>query len=183
MIQNEFNRPQRLDTIGAGESQVHVAAEPGERAALAERFGLKAIDSLAAGYRIRRDARGIVATGHLSARVVQACVITDEPVPAAIEEDFAIRFLPEAEGEGGDEEIELSEDECDIVFYSGGAIDLGEAAAETLALALDPYPRSPAAEAALRDAGVISEEEAKRLAEESGPFGGLAGLRDQLGKG
>lgn len=183
MIQNEFNRPQRLDTIGAGESQVHVVAEPGERAALAERFGLKAIDSLAADYRIRRDVQGIVATGHLSARVVQACVITDDPVPAAIEEDFAIRFLPETEGEGGDEEIELSEDACDIVFYSGGAIDLGEAAAETLALALDPYPRSPAAEAALRDAGVISEEEAKRLAEESGPFGGLAGLRDQLGKG
>ncbi|MCH7861251.1 MAG: hypothetical protein IH998_06090, partial [Proteobacteria bacterium] len=78
MIQNEFNRPQRLDTIGAGESQVRVAAEPGERAALAERFGLKAIDSLAADYRIRRDARGIVATGRLSARVVQACVITDE---------------------------------------------------------------------------------------------------------
>ncbi|NWN13490.1 hypothetical protein GY655_27460, partial [Escherichia coli] len=69
-----------------------------------------------------------------------------------------------------------------IVFYSGGAIDLGEAAAETLALALDPYPRSPAAEAALRDAGVISEEEATRLAEESGPFGGLAGLRGKLGE-
>jgi uncharacterized metal-binding protein YceD (DUF177 family) len=180
MIQSEFNRPQRLDTIGAGESQVHVEAEPAERTALAARFGLKAIDSLAADYAIRRDAQGIVATGHLSARVVQACVITDDPVPAAIEEDFAIRFLPEDDGTS-DDEVELSEDECDIVFYSGGAIDLGEAAAETLALALDPYPRSPAAEAALRDAGVISEEEAQKLAEESGPFGGLASLRDKLG--
>lgn len=183
MIQSEFNRPQRLDTIGAGETQVQVEAEAGERIALAERFGLKAIDSLKASYAIRTDARGIIATGHLSAKVVQACVITDDPVPATIEEDFAIRFLPETEGEGGDDETELSEDECDIVFYSGGAIDLGEAAAESLALALDPYPRSPRAEAALRDAGVISEEEARRQAEESGPFGGLAGLRDKLGKG
>jgi uncharacterized metal-binding protein YceD (DUF177 family) len=182
MIQSEFNRPQRLDTIGAGENQVHVEAEPGERTALAARFGLKAIDSLKANYAIRRDARGIVATGHLSAKVTQACVITDEPVPAVIEEDFAIRFIPEEEGDGDDNEMELSEDECDIVFYSGGAIDLGEAAAESLALALDPYPRSPRAEAALRDAGVISEDEAKKLAEESGPFGGLAGLRDTLGK-
>lgn len=181
MIQSEFSRPQRLDTIGAGENKVHVEAEPGERALLAERFGLKAIDSLAADYAIRRDAQGIIATGHLSARIVQACVITDDPVPAAIEEDFAIRFLPETEGEESEDETELSEDECDIVFYSGGAIDLGEAAAESLALALDPYPRSPRAEAALRDAGVISEEEAKRQAEESGPFGGLAGLRDKLG--
>jgi uncharacterized protein YutE (UPF0331/DUF86 family) len=61
----------------------------------------------------------------------------------------------------------------DTVFYSGGAIDLGEAAAETLALALDPFPRSPAAAAALKEAGVLSEEEA-------GPFGALAGLRDKL---
>jgi uncharacterized metal-binding protein YceD (DUF177 family) len=182
MIQTEFSRPQRLDTIGAGENQVQVEAEPGERTLLAERFGLKSIDSLKASYAIRRDAQGIIATGHLSARVVQACVITDDPVPATIEEDIAIRFLPETEGEDSDDETELSEDECDIVFYSGGAIDLGEAAAESLALALDPYPRSPRAEAALREAGVISEEEAKRQAEESGPFGGLAGLRDQLGK-
>ncbi|HWU95301.1 MAG TPA: YceD family protein, partial [Sphingomonas sp.] len=150
MMQNEFNRPQRLDTIGAGESQVHVQAAPNERTVLAERFGLKAIESLSAEYRIRRDAQGIIATGHLSAKVIQACVITDEPVPARIEEDFAIRFLPETEGDAGEDETELSEDECDIVFYSGGAIDLGEAAAETLALALDPYPRSASAEAALR---------------------------------
>jgi uncharacterized metal-binding protein YceD (DUF177 family) len=180
MIQTEFTRPQRLDTIGAGESEVQVQAEPGERTALAARFGLKAIDRLAASYRIRRDAQGIIATGHLSAQVTQACIITDEPVPATIEEDFAIRFLAEGE-EGSEDETELSEDECDIVFYSGGAIDLGEAAAESLALALNPYPRSANAEAALRDAGVISEEEAKRQAEESGPFGGLAGLRDRLG--
>ena len=52
------------------------------------------------------------------------------------------------------DEIELSEDDCDTVFYTGGAIDLGEAAAETLALALDPFPRSPGAAAALREAGV-----------------------------
>lgn len=182
MTATEFSRPHRLDQIGAGESQVPIEADAGERAALAARFGLRTLDSLAADYRIHRDARGVIATGHLSARAVQACVITDEPVPASIEEDFAIRFVPEPEGDGGEEEIELSEDDCDIAFYTGGAIDLGEAAAETLALALDPYPRSANAEAALRDAGVISEEEAKRQAEERGPFGGLAGLRDKLGK-
>ena len=84
---------------------------------------------------------------------------------------------------GGEDEFELSEDECDTVFYTGGTIDLGEAAAETLALGLDPYPRSPNAAAALREAGVISEDEAKAQAEASGPFGGLAALRDKLGKG
>jgi uncharacterized metal-binding protein YceD (DUF177 family) len=182
MTAPEFSRPHRLDQIGAGDSQVRVEANADERAALARRFELLAIDMLAADYAIRRDAVGVIATGHLSARATQACVITAKPVLAVIEEDFAIRFVPEAEGQGEDE-VELGADECDTVFYTGSAVDLGEAAAETLALALDPFPRSPDAEAALRDAGVLSEEDAARLAEESGPFGGLAGLRDKLGGG
>ena len=41
----------------------------------------------------------------------------------------------------------------------GGAIDLGEAAAETVALALDPFPRSARAAEVLRAAGVISEDD------------------------
>ncbi|MBO9712378.1 YceD family protein [Sphingomonas sp.] len=169
----EFARPHRLDQIGVGESRVTVTAEPGERAALAERFDLQAIDALEANYALRREGAGVHATGHLSAKVTQSCVATGDPVPAAVEEDFEILFLPEG-GETGDE-IELSADECDTAFFTGGAIDLGEAAAETLALALDPFPRSPRAAQALKDAGVISEEEA-------GPFGALAGLRDMLGK-
>lgn len=167
----EFSRPHRLDTIGAGESRVAIEADAGERAALARRFGLIALDRLAADYTVRRDAAGILARGHLSGAVVQACSVTGDPVPAKIEEDFAIRFLPEGSAEG--DEVELSAEDCDTVFYTGGAIDLGEAAAETLALALDPFPRSPGAEAALREAGVLSEEEA-------GPFAALAALKKKL---
>lgn len=178
----EFSRPHRLDQIGTGESQVAVAAEPAERDALAQRFRLVAIDRLEARFALRRDAQGVLATGQLTGQVVQSCVVTDEPVPARIEEDFAIRFVPEREEGIDNDELELSEEECDTVFYTGGAIDLGEAAAETLALALDPFPRSPDAPAALARAGVLSEDEAQRLAQESGPFGGLAALKGKLGK-
>jgi uncharacterized metal-binding protein YceD (DUF177 family) len=169
----EFSRPHRLDAIGAGESNVTVTADQGERAALAKRFGLIAIDRLEARFTLRRDATGIVARGHLSAAVTQACVVTDEPLPSTLDEDFALRFLPEPDAPT--DEVELDADECDTVFYTGGAIDLGEAAAETLLLSLDPFPRSPNAAAALKEAGVLSEEEA-------GPFGGLAALRDKLKK-
>jgi len=181
MIGPEFPRPYRLDQIGAGESQVHVEATPEERAALAERFLIVAIDSLEADYAIRRDAAGIVARGSIKASVVQSCIATGDPVPATIDEGFLIRFVPETDADLG-EEVELNEEEADTVFYAGSAIDLGEAAAETLALALDPFPRSPEAEAALKQAGVLSEEEAKRLAEESGPFGALAALRGKPDK-
>lgn len=173
MTAPEFSRERRLDTIGAGETMVEISADEAERAALAGRFGLLGIDSLEARYAIRSEAAGIRATGHLSARVTQACVASHAPVPAAIEEDFDLRFVPE--GEAGGDEVELSEEACDTIFYTGGAIDLGEAAAETLALALDPFPRSPDAAAVLKAAGVLSEDEA-------GPFSALAGLRDKLGK-
>ena len=169
----EFSRLRRLDTIAQGAS-VTVTAEPEERTALARRFGLLSVDRLEATYVLSPDGEGVRATGHLSAAVVQPCSVTDDPVPATVEEDFALVFTPEPQA-AGEDEVELSEDALDVIFFAGGAIDLGEAAAETLALALDPYPRSPNAAAALREAGVISEDEA-------GPFGALAGLRDALKK-
>lgn len=172
----EFSRPHRLDLIGAGENRVSVSAEPEERVALARRFGLAAVDSLGADYTILRDLSGVVARGHLSARVTQSCSVTGEPLPMHVEEDFAIRFLPEPDVEST-EEAELSEDECDIVFYTGSAIDLGEAAAETLALALDPFARVPDADAILAAAGVIGEDQ---VVSEPGAFAGLAELRKKL---
>jgi uncharacterized metal-binding protein YceD (DUF177 family) len=57
-----------------------------------------------------------------------------------------------------------------VVFYDGAAIDLGTAIADTLALSLDPYPRSASADAALKEAGVLSEEQAS-------PFAVLAKLK------
>jgi uncharacterized metal-binding protein YceD (DUF177 family) len=122
---------------------------------------------------VRRDAAGIVARGAVRAEVVQSCVVTDDALPVSIDEPVALRFVAGDEPEG--DEIELDEDALDTMGFDGAAIDLGEAAAETMALALDPFPRGPNAAAALREAGVISEEEAK-------PLGALAGLKAQLEK-
>lgn len=170
----EFSRPIALDRIGAGETRQAIEAGASERAALAGRFGLVAVDALAAEAALSRDRERVRARGTVTADVVQACVVTGDPVPAHVEEDFDIAFLP-ATLSSSEEEIELSEGECDTIFYEGGAVDIGEAAAQTMALALDPWPRSPRAEEALREAGVLSEEEA-------GPFGALKGLRDTLSK-
>jgi len=169
----EFSRPLRLDVIGGQDHMVEIAAGDTERIALAERFDLIGIDRLEARFAVRREPAGILARGHVCAALTQACTVTGDPLPATVDEDVTIRFLPEGSIEN--EETELSEAECDTIFYEGGAIDLGEAAAETFALALNPYPRGPGAEAALRAAGVLSEEEA-------GPFSGLAALKAKLGK-
>ena len=167
----EFSRSYRLDSLG-GLKQVEIEATAEERAALAGRFGLQDVAELKAQVTVSPVAAGIDVAGHMTGRATQICVVTGEPVPAVVSQDFAVRFVaPEAAPEA--EEIELNAEECDIMEHDGQAIDIGEAVAQTLGLALDPYPRSANAEARLREAGVLAEGEA-------GPFGALAALRDKL---
>ena len=155
----ELSRTVRVDTLGSAPRSIAIEAGAAEREALAERFDLPAIGHLSAEVSLTRSGATVTATGRLSAEVTQSCVATGEPVPATVAETFSILFQPERES-GGEEEIELSEMDCDIVFYDGALIDIGEAVAETLSLSLDPWPRSPNADAALRAEGVRSEEEA-----------------------
>jgi uncharacterized metal-binding protein YceD (DUF177 family) len=171
----EFSRIERVDTIGERARDILIEATEAERAALAERFGLIAVDALSAKLTLRREAAGITARGRVRATVRQGCVVTGEPVEARIDEPLALRFVVEA-GDAAEEEIELGSGDLDTIAIEGGAIDLGEAVAETMALALDPFPRAPAAAKALRDAGVLSEKEAR-------PVSPFAALGAQLGKG
>jgi hypothetical protein len=57
-----------------------------------------------------------------------------------------------------------------VIPLEGEKIDIGEAVAQSLSLALDPYPRVADADARLKALGVMSEEDA-------GPFAALAALR------
>jgi uncharacterized metal-binding protein YceD (DUF177 family) len=169
----EFSRPVRVDTLGEGERRMEIEADETERAALARRFGLLSIERLTAEFAVSRRGDEVAMTGALSAAVTQACVATAAPLEAALDEPFDLVFRPQPESGGNDEEVELGGAEMDVIFYESGSVDVGEAVAETLLLNLDPYPRAPGAEDALKAAGVKSEEEA-------GPFAALAGLKDKL---
>jgi uncharacterized metal-binding protein YceD (DUF177 family) len=169
----EFSRSYRIDTLGQAPRHVDIEADQAERDALATRFDLVAIDWLSAEADITRNGEIIVAAGKLKARAVQSCVASGEPVPETVEEEFRIEFRPPPQSPSGEEEVELSENELDVVFYDGAAVDLGEAVAETLSLSLDPYPRSDRADEALQEAGVKSEGEA-------GPFAALKALKDKM---
>ncbi len=176
MTQLEFSRPVRTDTIGTAARAIRIEAEPGERAALARRFDLTALERLEAEVEVLRANEDILATGRLSADLVQSCVASGTPLPASVAEAFNITFRPEPAAAAPEEEVELGEAELDVMFYDGAMIDLGEAVAQTLALRLDPYPRAPDADGALKEAGVIGEDAA-------GPLGALAAaLKEKLGK-
>jgi uncharacterized metal-binding protein YceD (DUF177 family) len=170
----EFSRPMRVDTIAPAVRGLALEADEAERAALARRFGLVAIHRLKAVARLSRAGDTVTAEGRLDAAVIQSCVATAAPVEATLDEPFRIEFRPQPDV-AADEEVELDESELDVVFYEGGSIDLGEAVAETLSLALDPWPRASDADAVLKAAGVKDESEV-------GPFAALAALKDKLGK-
>lgn len=168
----EFSRLYRLDELGTAPRAVTIEAGDDERSALAKRFGLLSIARLSADAELRREGDVVLAEGKLDADVVQACVASGEPVPAVIAENFTLRFVPARQDHGTDE-IELEESELDEVEYEGGAVDLGEAVAQTLALSLDPFPRAAGADEKLREAGVIGEGEA-------GAFAALKALKGKV---
>ena len=166
---SDFAHRLPLNQIRDGE-RIDLSADEGERRQIAERLGLRSLDRFDAHATLDRKGEIVRARGRLKAVLRQSCVVTDEPVDAHADESFDIYFLPEPSSESPEEEIELHESDCDVVFHDGSAIDLGSAIADTLALGLDPYPRSAGAEAVLKEAGVLSEAEA-------GPFAALAKLK------
>ena len=152
-----------------GGDRVDLTADDAECAALCKQLGLAALHALKAHAVIERDGPAVVARGRINAALEQACVVSGEPIAARIDEPFELTFVPDP-GSQPDEEVELGARDLDTIFHDGAAIPLGAALVDTLALAIDPYPRGPNAAAALQEAGVLSEEEA-------GPFAALAALK------
>jgi len=161
----EFSRIVALARIPQAGREERLEARPEECAALARRFGIPAVNRLSAVLRLRPEPGGaVLAEGRMEGEVVQHCVVSLEPVVQPVAEAVALRILPEG--------ADFSEDPegPDEVAAEGDAVDLGEALAEQLALALDPYPR--AAGAALPGEGEAATEPPA-----TGPFAALAALR------
>lgn len=172
-MSDPFAHRLKLDEVRDG-MRIDISADAAECRAIAERLGLSSLDRLEAHVALSRDGERIHAGGRVQSSLAQSCVVTGEPVVAYVDEPFAVDFIPTPTDVMAEEEIELAGDDCDTMFHDGATIDLGAAVVDTLALSLDPYPRSAGAEVALREAGVMSEEDAS-------PFAALAALRDKLG--
>lgn len=148
-----------------------------ECAALARRFDIVRVKSLTAELTLTREAQAVVANGRLKAAVVQACAVSAEDFTTRIDEPLSLRFVPAPEPNKSDthkpdELIEITAEDCDEIEYTGTRFDLGEAVAQTLALAIDPFATGPNADAARKAAGLADEAAL-------GPFAALAALRKQ----
>lgn len=160
----------RLVRLVPERREVVLEASEAERAALAARFGILGIGALSARLRLEPEPGGAVrARGRLDAAVEQACVVTLEPVAQRLSVPVDLRILPD-----GVEPTDDDPDSPDEIESEGGQVDLGEAIAEQLALALDPYPRAEGAVLPELDGEPPPEEPAPR----PNPFAKLAKLRE-----
>ncbi len=166
MTETEFSRP--MDIRQVDDRPLHLSATEGERAALARRFAIMSIGRLEADLKLDVAGDTIAARGRLRADIVQSCAVSGDDLAVAIDQPIRFRFVPETEIE--EEELELGEEDCDDIPFNGQSFDLGEAVAQSLALAIDPYATGPGAEQARREAGILDESAA-------GAFAALAALK------
>jgi uncharacterized metal-binding protein YceD (DUF177 family) len=147
----EFSRPVAVATLRQDSESLTLTATADEEAALARRLGVEGVRGLAAEVTLTPRGKGVVkARGHVRATLDRLCVVSLVPLEEAIDERFTVLFRPEAATEA---EVALDPDTDDEEPYAQGVIDLGEHVAQTLALALDPWPRAPGARLALPEEG------------------------------
>lgn len=141
----EFPRPVAVYRLGA-ENTFEIAASSEECRALAARFGVEAISGLAARITLTKleSGRRIRLEGRFSTDVVQSCVVTLDPLASHLDDSFSLIFDADANPE---REILVSLDGDDPPEpLVDGIIDMGEAVAEHLGLALEAYPWAPKAD-------------------------------------
>lgn len=142
--------------IGSGPEKVTIEAGEAERRALAQRFDVDSIEALRADVTVNRESGGAVVhvSGRFHAELTQSCVVSGDPVPETIEEDFEgwfsdpdaaisltkARYLKERE-KGGEAPILEERDDPEPII--DGQIDIGELVAQHVSLAINPYPHAP----------------------------------------
>jgi len=183
----EFSRLVAIESLDEGGIALTVEADSAERARLAQRFGLVAIDSLTGTARLTPEEGGASfrLDGSYKADVRQTCVVTLAELPVRVENSFERQYSALAESEEARDvspDIDAEEPPDPVV---GGYIDVGEAIAEELALSLDPFPRKPGIPFTDYSSGpdgtgggAGAEAGSPRAGE--GPFAALQRLKDRL---
>ncbi|MDP1628244.1 DUF177 domain-containing protein [Parvibaculum sp.] len=163
----EFSRIVTVNDVPPSGIEIKFTADAKALKALARRYDVAEVKHLSGTGRIRPYRKaGLTLECTFKAEVVQSCVVTLDPVSQSIETSFTQRYLPAHMIEP---EIGVPVAESEIVIdveaedapepMTGNGIDVGEAVAEQLALAIDPYPRKPgiAFEAPVEDEDDASE--------------------------
>ncbi|MEM1047747.1 MAG: DUF177 domain-containing protein [Pseudomonadota bacterium] len=174
-----------IGALPADGVDLHNAADPADRLAVANALGLASVESLQAEWTVRPWHRsGVRVIGIVNADVVQTCGITLEPVAARISETVDRRYTTDerlvavrADDRGG---FDIDPEEPDPPdLFDGETLDLGAIAMEHLALGIDPYPRAKdAAFEGFETAQQATLEPETPAGGQTSPFAALATLSD-----
>lgn len=162
----EFSRQVVIDQLRAEPFRQRIEATAKEREALSRRFDLIALDHLSAEVVLRRrSSESILLEAEFSAEFEQCCAVSLEPVRGTVCDRFSLVYGPATDPEP---EIGFGDDEPAFEPLNEASIDIGEAVAQELSLALPAFPRHP--EAIIDDAAPAKPPE--------GPFAALLHLRE-----
>ena len=168
-----FDAVVRIDRLPAGGRSIEVELDQDQREQLAITLKLTSVEHFAASLTVAPLRGGLRAQGKLNATVVQPSVVNFEPVTQVIEEDVDRVFLPAERGPtptpGAEVFVDLEDDDFPD-HIDGPEVDLSALLIETLALAIDPYPRLDGE--SVEDIGLGDQ------AGESGPFAALSKLKE-----
>lgn len=161
MSENELTRIVKARQLPA--AAIVIDADENERTALARRFGIPAVNALQGEISLEEDGKAVLARGTLIANIVQNCAVSGEEFEVSIDEPLLMRFVKEGQidpalSEDEEIEIEISPEDCDEIEYSGESFDLGEAVAQSLGLAIDPYAEGPEADAVRTATGITGDD-------------------------
>ena len=133
--------------IGTGKTG-RIEATEAECAAAAKALDLLECKKLGLAYNLKAmPVTGFRMRAEVSAEVVQACVVTTEPVASSVREEVDADLIPASTASRQEGEITFDPlTEITQETYADGRIDLGQYAFELLSTAIDPYPRKPGAE-------------------------------------
>jgi uncharacterized metal-binding protein YceD (DUF177 family) len=174
MSHSAFTHILSLDQISDKIQEVELSANSVQCAALALELDLPSVESLRATLAVHAIENGVAIKGNFAAVFHYACRVTRDPFPASLAEPINVVFTTNDLPDPTSEEYVLST--VEMLPLEDQSVDLGRLVAESLTLALDPFPRGPGADDALAALGILTEEQARA---ESSPF---AALQGQVGK-
>ena len=172
MNESWFSRSIPVAHITADGKHFHVDANPQERERFAQALGILGVEALAADLDIaRRPGDAVAVRGSVSAQVVQADVVTLDPIREEVVEAIDLVLVPEEQDEAGHRGAKPAEEgEGDV--YRNGRIDLGAIVGEHVALGLNPYPRAQGVE--------FHDHLEPESAEDTSPFAKLGRSKDDI---
>ena len=179
---SEIERIVDVDRLAPNGTALEIAASDSERVALAKRFGFLSLPAFSARVTVdRRPGGQVVVEGRMRGKIVQACILTLDPVTQDLDEAFRLVFrqdlAEERDPESGEALVSAQADAPEPL--PGNLLDVGEIVAEQLSLAADAYPRRLGVK--LEDVMPKPRKDGRQGRHEPRrhPFAGLAALRDK----